>query len=70
MAILGSGIPFFHVGIGPIIAASIAMQVIVALVPSMKELTKMRWGSIPSSSTPNASCSWWPSYRASSPRPS
>ena len=40
MAILGSGIPFFHVGIGPIIAASIAMQVIVALVPSMKELTK------------------------------
>ena len=39
-AILGSGIPFFHVGIGPIIAASIGMQVIVALVPSMKELTK------------------------------
>ena len=39
-AILGSGIPFFHVGIGPIIAASIAMQVIIALVPSMKELTK------------------------------
>ena len=34
------GIPFFHVGIGPYIGASIAMQVMVAVVPSLKELTK------------------------------
>lgn len=34
------GIPYFHVGIGPYIAASIAMQVLVAVVPSLKELTK------------------------------
>jgi preprotein translocase subunit SecY len=34
------GIPWFHVGIGPFIAASIAMQVLVAVIPSLKELTK------------------------------
>lgn len=35
-----SGIPYFHVGIGPFIAASIATQVLVAVIPSLKELTK------------------------------
>ena len=33
---LPSGIPYFHVGIGPFIAASIAMQVLVAVIPSLK----------------------------------
>jgi hypothetical protein len=34
------GISLFHVGIGPFIAASIAMSVLTATVPSLKELTK------------------------------
>ena len=38
------GVPYFHVGIGPFIAASIAMQVLVAVVPSLKELTKDQVG--------------------------
>ncbi len=34
------GVSVFHVGIGPFIAASIAMSVLTAAVPSLKELTK------------------------------
>lgn len=34
------GISLFHVGIGPFIAASIAMSVLTATIPSLKELTK------------------------------
>ena len=34
------GVSLFHVGIGPFIAASIAMSVLTATIPSLKELTK------------------------------
>lgn len=37
---LNTGIPWFHVGIGPFIAASIAMSVLVAVIPSLKALQK------------------------------
>lgn len=41
---LPRGVSLFHVGVGPFIAASIAMQVLVALTPSLKELTKDQVG--------------------------
>ena len=47
LTVAAQGIPaasMLHVGIGPFIAASIAMQVLVAVVPSLKELTKDRVG--------------------------
>ena len=40
LATIPKGISLFHVGIGPFIAASIAMSVLTAVVPSLKEMTK------------------------------